>query len=95
MRLAAKVDQNQMELIDAFRRFGFTVLSLAGVGFGVPDLLVARGQQSCLVEIKFEKGKLRASQENFAKAWNGRIEVARTVDDVVRIANNWTAKEMK
>jgi len=40
MRRTAKVDANHREIVDALRRIGAGVQSLAGVGNGVPDLLV-------------------------------------------------------
>lgn len=89
MRIAARVDTNHSEVVQAFRACGYSVLSLAGVGAGCPDLLIARGGKTALIEIKFEKGKLRESQEVFSRDWNGRIEVARTLADVERIASTW------
>ena len=41
MRRAARVDSNHIEIVKAFRKLGCSVLSLASLGKGVPDLLVA------------------------------------------------------
>lgn len=72
----AKIDQNQPAIVDVLERGGCLVQSLARMGDGVPDLLVAgppsfgRGQRLALVEVKQPKGKLRPEQERFmARGW--------------------------
>ena len=58
MRRAAKIDGNHTEIVKEFRGYpGVTVLSLAAIGKGVPDLLVAFRGVTWLVEIKMGKGK--------------------------------------
>ena len=52
MRRAAKVDRNQAEIVAALRKVGATVVSLAAVGNGVPDLLVGYRSQTWLLECK-------------------------------------------
>ena len=49
---AAKIDANQEQIVTALRAAGATVQSLAGVGKGVPDLLVGYQGQTLLLEIK-------------------------------------------
>lgn len=49
---AAKIDRNQPEIVQALRKLGATVQSLAGVGEGVPDLLCGYRGQTYLLEIK-------------------------------------------
>jgi hypothetical protein len=48
---AAKVDANHMQVVSALRAAGCLVESLAGVGKGVPDLLV--GYENSAGELKF------------------------------------------
>lgn len=52
MRRAAKVDANQGEIVDALRRIGAMVQSLAQLGKGVPDILVAFRGKWWVAEIK-------------------------------------------
>lgn len=52
MRRAAKVDDNQREIVAALRAAGATVQSLAAVGKGVPDLLIGFRGQTMLMEVK-------------------------------------------
>jgi hypothetical protein len=82
MRRAAKVDSNQDAVVDAYRGLGCTVTSLAGLGRGVPDLLVGYRGKLSLVEVKTPKGKLRPMQEEFRKLWP--VRVVRSVEDVMQ-----------
>lgn len=52
MRRAAKIDNNQHEIVAALRAIGCSVESLAAVGRGVPDLLVGRAGRTYLIEVK-------------------------------------------
>lgn len=79
MRRAAKVDANQDEIVQTYRACGLSVTSLAGLGRGVPDLLVGYRGKLALVEVKQPKGKLRPMQEAFRLTWPVRI--VRTVED--------------
>lgn len=51
-RRAAKVDDNQREIVDALRKRGCFVQSLAPVGNGCSDLLVGRNGRWVLLEVK-------------------------------------------
>ena len=65
MRRNAKVDANHFEIVAAFRKLGASVLSLANLGRGVPDLLVAWCGVTMLVEVKAPKGKETEDQLRF------------------------------
>ena len=64
-------------MVDAFRRLGCSVLSLAALGKGVPDLLVAVQGITWLVEIKSGKGKENSIQLEWAESWQGARAVVR------------------
>lgn len=92
MRRRAKVDGNHAEIVAAFRKAGWKVLSLAELGNGVPDLLVMRWEEHngnpfmtrwFLVEVKQPKGKLTKDQERFRAEWP--VQVVRTVDDALSL----------
>ena len=69
---AAKVDANHGAIRDHLKTKGWSVLSLARLGNGAPDLLVGRRGFSALVEVKSSVGKrLREGQQLFARSWNG------------------------
>lgn len=82
MRLAARTDQNHKEIVNAFRKLGASVLSLASMGRGVPDLLVAKDWVTWLIEVKTLKGKETFDQVHFAIDWKGKREIVRTIADV-------------
>ena len=92
MRRAAKVDDNQREIVQALERIGAEVQSLASVGKGCPDLLVGFRGSNFLLEVKRPKakgqsaGKTTDDQERFLARWAGRGQAAivKTVDDALK-----------
>ena len=52
MRHHARTDANHAAIVDALRRVGAAVTSLAAVGHGVPDLLVSYRGQWIVLEVK-------------------------------------------
>ena len=81
-------DNNHTEIVKCFRDNGFSVVSLASLGKGVPDLIVGRDNCNYLVEVKNgAKAKLTPQQVKFSNDWLGQYTVIRSVED---IANNWT-----
>lgn len=85
MRLAAKVDANQGEIVKALRAIGVSVQSLASIGRGCPDLVAAKGAQCWLIEVKAPKGKLTDDQVKWIEAWRGHVHIVRTVDDALQL----------
>ena len=76
MRRAAKVDANQEQVVQALRAVGATVQSLAGVGKGVPDLLVGYQGKTLLLEVKDghkppSERRLTEDQLAWHGAWRG------------------------
>ena len=76
MRRAAKIDANHHEIVDALRRVGATVQSLAAVGCGVPDLLVGYCGRTYLLEVKDgskppSARKLTQDQIDWHAEWRG------------------------
>ncbi len=59
---AAKVDENQKEIVAALRKAGVFVQSLASVGQGVPDLLCGFRNRWVLLEVKDGK-KVQSAQK--------------------------------
>jgi hypothetical protein len=94
MRRTARVDANQAEVAMALKAVGATVLSLAGIGAGCPDLLVGRVMrcprcqsavpQNQLLEIKCGVNRLTASQREFHTLWRGPIQIARSIPEALR-----------
>jgi hypothetical protein len=91
MRRAAKTDANQAEIVEAMRRAGATVQSLAAVGQGVPDLLVGYRNRTALVEVKdgskcASARKLTPDQQQWHQNWTGgTLAIVPDVDAALRV----------
>ena len=81
----ARVDINHNHIVDALRNVGASVVSLAPMGRGVPDLLVGFRGVNYLLEIKTEKGKLTADQTAFIATYCGRVHIVRTIDEAYSV----------
>jgi hypothetical protein len=86
VRHKASLDANHNEIVAALRQVGATVVDLAKVGKGCPDILVGFRGKTYLMEIKTKTGYVRATQEQFFRSWNGGyIAVVRSVDDAYNV----------
>lgn len=84
-RIAARIDANQPEIIDALRKAGASVVSLSAVGMGVPDLLVGYQGRNHLLEVKDgskppSAQKLTPFQESWLDNWRGNAAVVNSVE---------------
>lgn len=73
---AARIDNNHVAVVKALRQAGATVQSLAGVGKGVPDLLVGIRGKTALFEVKDgakvpSARRLTEDQLKWHAAWQG------------------------
>ena len=89
MRRAAKVDANQEQIVSALRAAGAVVQSLAAIGSGVPDLLVAFRGNLFLLECKDgskapSKQKLTDKQVKWHQAWGALVEVVNSPEAALR-----------
>jgi hypothetical protein len=88
---AAKIDANHEAVVLALRSAGATVQSLAGVGKGVPDLLVGYKGQTLLMEIKDgfkppSKRSLNEDQLRWHQNWlGGALAVVDSPDAALRM----------
>ena len=85
-----KVDANQPEIVDALRQVGCTVQSLAMVGRGVPDLLVARNGRMWLMEIKNganppSKQRLTDDEQAWIDGWAAPVYVVNSVERALEV----------
>ena len=77
MRKAAKIDDNQAEIVAALRGVHATVQILSSVGKGCPDILVGFRGQNYLMEIKdgtkYESRRsLTPDQKQWHMTWRGQ-----------------------
>ncbi len=85
MRRAAKVDHNQGAIVDALRKAGIGVQSMASIGKGCPDLLACNADQVWVIEVKGPKGTLTPDQVEWIANWRGPVHIVRTVDEALQL----------
>lgn len=93
MRRAAKSDDNQPQIVKAFRQLGFSVAHTHTIGKGFPDIIVGRGGINTLIEIKDGKKvksqkQLTADEKEFHENWKGHIIIIESVEDVIEFSKN-------
>jgi len=78
-----RVDATQTDIVATLRLLGCSVVSLATVGKGCPDLAVSFPGRTYLVECKDgnKKWKLTPDQVQFAMDWHDDITLLESVDD--------------
>ena len=84
MKLKGKIDQNQTEIVKNLRKVGWTVLSLANLGNGAPDICVGAFNMNFLFEIKTDrKKKLTPDEHKFHSAWTGQVAIIYNTEDAI------------
>lgn len=90
MRRAARTDDNQPEIVEAFRKMGCSVQPLHQVGGGCTDLAVGKNGINVMVEIKDGKKppserKLTDDQVRWHESWRGWKEVVESIEDCQKL----------
>lgn len=81
-----KRDANHAAIKDALKAVGCSVLDLADVGRGCPDLLVGYAGHNWLMEVKDGANKtLTEDESRFALLWRGQCAIVRTVDEALMV----------
>jgi hypothetical protein len=88
--VAGHKDATHDDVVQAFASYGVTVLSMAGIGGGAPDLLCGDSGRNFLVEVKGGRKPSEriasGAQESWANQWSGsRPFLILNVDDVTRL----------
>lgn len=92
-----KVDDNQVEIVAAFRNLGCSVWITSSLGQGAPDIVVA-GKGWCVpVEIKDgskppSQRKLTRKEEEWRDSWIGPYAVIESIDEAFQLVNDWNHK---
>ena len=90
MRRAAKVDDNQEQLVYELRRLGYSVQSIATVGKGCPDLVVGSKGRNFLFEVK-DPAKwpsaraLTKDEVEWHTFWKGQVAVVQTTEEALEV----------
>jgi len=90
MRSAARIDDNQPEIIKAFRKFGCSVADTHALGKGFPDIVVAKNFKTAVIEIKDGSKprsacKLTTDEIKFRSSWLGLYFVVESIGDVIDV----------
>ena len=88
MRHAARIDDNHKIIVHNLRQCGYSVLSLAAVGKGCPDILVGAAGKNILMEIKDgskspSRRKLTPEQRTFFSSWAGQAVVVTCLSEAL------------
>jgi len=89
MRKAARIDENQPEIVAALHKAGAQVQTLAAVGKGCPDLLVSLGGVNYLLEVKNpEKPKadrrLTPAQVVWHNKWRSPVAIVHSIEAALK-----------
>jgi hypothetical protein len=82
---AKRVDENQKEIVKAFREIGASVQILSDVGKGCPDLLIGFAGRNWLIEIKNgnkppSQQQLTEKEQQFFNTWRGQVCIIRSIE---------------
>lgn len=88
-RRAARIDDNQNEIVKLFRKLGWTVLIISQLK-NCCDIMVSKNGRTIAVEIKDgekipSKRKLSEGEEKFRDSWQGEYKLVICNDDVIDI----------
>lgn len=86
MRRVAKVDANQPEIVEYFRKTGWSVLIISQLK-NCCDIIVSKNGRTVAVEIKDgdkppSQRKLTEGEESFRKSWQGEYSIIESIDDI-------------
>lgn len=88
-RRAARVDDNQSEIVSAFRKLGWYVLIISQLK-NCCDIIVSKDGRTIAIEIKDESKppsaqKLSKGEVKFKDEWQGEYRLVTRIDDVLDI----------
>tara|TARA_R110000787_G_scaffold105550_1_gene212956 strand:- start:887 stop:1174 length:288 start_codon:yes stop_codon:yes gene_type:complete len=87
MRIKARVDSNQKDIVSQLRKIGCSVLHTHQLGKGAPDIIIGYNSRNYLVEIKdgskpLSQQKLTKDEVKFQSEWKGTYIVINNFDDL-------------
>jgi len=94
---AKRTDDNQKKLVSQIRQLGWSVKHTHMVGQGLGDVIIGAMGRNYLIEIK-DPGKPKSARKlspaevKFHEHWQGQIDIAETIEDVIKIV---TGKPLK
>lgn len=90
MRRAARVDENQPEIVRVLRECGASVAVTSGVGAGFGDLVCGYRGVNFILELKDGskspgRQKLTPAEKKFHEEWRGQIAIVTNPVDALRV----------
>lgn len=90
MRLAANIDANQPEIVEALKAVGASVEYMHRLGSGVPDLLVGYRSLNFIFELKDgnkppSRRKLTEDEVKWHARWRGTVYIVESVEQALQI----------
>ena len=91
---AAKVDENQHEIVSFFRKIGCSVALMHAVGEGFPDLVVGKQGVNLLVEVRDGRKcqsaqQLTTAQKIWHDGWQGQKAVVNSIDAAIALSRQY------
>lgn len=85
---AARIDRNQLEIVEAVRKAGCSVQHLHTIGQGCPDLLIGIGAVNLLWEVKDgllppSRRLLTSFELDWHRNWRGQVDIVESVEDAL------------
>lgn len=92
-------DHNHALIVQALEAAGCQVLDVSDMGGGFPDLIVCRGLETLLVEIKnpetqYGRKGANKAQVEWAKRWRGPVYIISTLADVEEFVNGRPVRQI-
>ncbi len=87
MRLKARVDSNQKEIVSKLREIGCSILHTHQLGKGAPDIIIGYNGKNYLIEIKdgtksISQQKLTKDELQFKSNWKGSYFVCNSYEQI-------------
>ncbi len=100
MRRAARVDENQKQIVAVFRAAKVTVADTSKVHGGYPDLTIGYLGYNILVEIKDgnkppSARKLTPKQIEFRDGWDGEYRIVTSVEEALALIRELQERKRK
>ena len=88
-RRAARVDDNQSEIVKTFRNLGWYVLIISQLK-NCCDIIVSKNGRTIAIEIKDgskppSQQKLSKGELKFQNEWQGEYKVVTSIDDLINL----------
>lgn len=85
MRHRPRKDKEHNAIAKGLEQYGWTVCDMSALGNGKPDMAVAKGGRTVMLEVKSEGGKLTPMEQEFITHWRGEMFIVRNLAEALRV----------